>query len=100
MRRCRSPRPFPFRASVNENMSYLLCPHCSQPIEIFGHGGGRKASERLEVPFLGEIPLDPELRHGGDVGRPILVERPDSPVAATFRPVAASLARGAGGGGV
>ncbi|HZX61360.1 MAG TPA: Mrp/NBP35 family ATP-binding protein [Candidatus Methylomirabilis sp.] len=77
---------------IIENMSYLLCPHCSQPIEIFGHGGGRKASERLEVPFLGEIPLDPELRHGGDVGRPILVERPDSPVAAIFRQVAANLA--------
>ena len=77
---------------IIENMSYLLCPHCGKPVELFGHGGGRKASERLEVPFLGEIPLDPELRHGGDVGRPILIERPDSPVASIFRQVASKLA--------
>ena len=77
---------------IIENMSYLLCPHCGKPVELFGHGGGRKASERLEVPFLGEIPLDPELRHGGDVGRPILIERPDSPVASIFRQVASNLA--------
>ncbi len=77
---------------IIENMSYLLCPHCEQSVELFGHGGGRKASQRLEVPFLGEIPLDPELRRGGDVGRPILIEKPDSPVAAIFRQVAGNLA--------
>ena len=77
---------------IIENMSYLLCPHCEAPVELFGHGGGRKASQRLEVPFLGEIPLDPALRQGGDVGRPILVEQPDSPVAAVFRQVAGNLA--------
>lgn len=77
---------------IIENMSYLPCPHCAQPVELFGHGGGRKASERLEVPFLGEIPLDLALRRGGDVGRPILIEQPDSPVAAIFRQVAANLA--------
>ncbi|MCZ6478894.1 MAG: Mrp/NBP35 family ATP-binding protein [candidate division NC10 bacterium] len=77
---------------IIENMSYLLCPHCEQSVELFGHGGGRKASQRLEVPFLGEIPLDPELRRGGDVGRPILIEKPDSPVAAIFRRVAGNLA--------
>lgn len=77
---------------IIENMSYLLCPHCEQSVELFGHGGGRKASQRLEVPFLGEIPLDLELRRGGDVGRPILIEKPDSPVAAIFRQVAGNLA--------
>ncbi|MFQ5846832.1 MAG: Mrp/NBP35 family ATP-binding protein [Candidatus Methylomirabilales bacterium] len=77
---------------IIENMSYLLCPHCTQPVELFGHGGGRKASERLEAPFLGEIPLDPALRRGGDVGRPILIEQPTSPVAAVFRQVAGNLA--------
>ncbi len=77
---------------IIENMSYLLCPHCEAPVELFGHGGGRKASQRLEVPFLGEIPLDTALRQGGDVGRPILVEQPDSPVAAIFRQVAGNLA--------
>jgi ATP-binding protein involved in chromosome partitioning len=77
---------------IIENMSYLRCPHCAKPVELFGHGGGRKASERLEVPFLGEIPLDPELRHGGDVGRPILIEDPTSAVADVFRLVARNLA--------
>jgi ATP-binding protein involved in chromosome partitioning len=77
---------------IIENMSYLRCPHCAKPVELFGHGGGRKASERLEVPFLGEIPLDPELRQGADVGRPILVEDPTSPVADVFRRVARNLA--------
>lgn len=77
---------------IIENMSYLLCPHCGKPVEIFGHGGGRKASQRLEVPFLGEIPLDPDLRVGADAGRPILIERPDSPVAEVFRRVAGNLA--------
>ncbi len=77
---------------IIENMSYLLCPHCEKPVEIFGHGGGRKACQRLEVPFLGEIPLDTELRIGADAGRPILIERPDSPVVEVFRRVAANLA--------
>jgi ATP-binding protein involved in chromosome partitioning len=77
---------------IIENMSYLLCPHCEKPVEIFGHGGGRKACQRLEVPFLGEIPLDAELRIGADAGRPILIERPDSPVADVFRRMAGNLA--------
>jgi ATP-binding protein involved in chromosome partitioning len=77
---------------IIENMSYLLCPHCEKPVEIFGHGGGRKACQRLEVPFLGEIPLDIDLRIGADVGRPILIKRPDSPLADVFRRVAANLA--------
>jgi len=77
---------------IIENMSYLLCPHCGRPVELFGHGGGRKASQRLEVPFLGEIPLDLVLRQGADVGRPVLIEAPTSPVADVFRQVAGNLA--------
>jgi ATP-binding protein involved in chromosome partitioning len=55
---------------VVENMSYYLCPHCGERHEIFDHGGGRRAAERLGLPFLGEVPLLPAIRQGGDSGRP------------------------------
>jgi ATP-binding protein involved in chromosome partitioning len=77
---------------IIENMSTFICPACGGESQIFSHGGGRKASERLQAPFLGEIPLDPELCEGGDDGRPILVRNPRSPLAGVFRRVAANLA--------
>ena len=77
---------------IVENMSTFLCPACHKESQIFSHGGGRKASERLAVPFLGEIPLDTEVCESGDDGRPILVRSPGSPVAEAFRRVAGSLA--------
>ena len=77
---------------IVENMSTFLCPACGGESQIFSHGGGRKASERLEVPFLGEIPLDTELCEGGDDGRPILVRNPRSPIADVLRRVAGNLA--------
>ena len=77
---------------IVENMSYFLCPHCSERTDIFGHGGARGMAERLAVPFLGEIPLDPAIRAGGDVGRPILVVDPDSPLSQAFREIASRLA--------
>ncbi len=73
---------------IVENMSYFVCPHCGERTEIFAHGGGRKISERLGVPFLGEIPLDPEVRKVGDEGRPIVQSDPDSPVAKAFLEIA------------
>jgi ATP-binding protein involved in chromosome partitioning len=77
---------------IVENMSTFLCPACGGESQIFSHGGGRKASQRLEVPFLGEIPLDTELCEGGDDGRPILVRNPRSPIADVLRRVAGNLA--------
>lgn len=68
---------------VVENMSHFSCPHCGGRSEIFGHGGGRREAERLEVPFLGEIPLDPEIRVGGDRGEPAAND-PASTRAAAF----------------
>jgi ATP-binding protein involved in chromosome partitioning len=61
-----------------ENMSYFLCPCCGERTDIFDHGGTRKASETYHIPFLGEIPLDPSIRVGGDRGIPIVVAEPDS----------------------
>jgi ATP-binding protein involved in chromosome partitioning len=77
---------------IVENMSTFICPTCHHETPIFSQGGGRKASEQLDVPFLGEIPLDGELCEGGDDGRPILLRNPKSPVAEVFRRVAYNLA--------
>ncbi|HRR57384.1 MAG TPA: Mrp/NBP35 family ATP-binding protein, partial [Acidobacteriota bacterium] len=66
---------------VVENMSYFVCPHCSRRSDIFSHGGGKRVAERYEVPFLGEIPLEVAVREGGDLGRPIVLEQPESEAA-------------------
>jgi len=77
---------------IVENMSYFVCPHCNQRTEIFGEGGARRLAEMHGVPLLGELPLDPSVRAGGDAGRPILVVEPESPVSEAFRKVAGRVA--------
>jgi ATP-binding protein involved in chromosome partitioning len=57
---------------IVENMSYLNCPHCSERIDVFSHGGGKRTAEQMGVHFLGELPLDPQVRIGGDTGKPIV----------------------------
>lgn len=69
---------------VVENMSYLLLPD-GQKLEIFGKGGGQKLAREAGVPFLGEIPLDPIVRAGGDAGVPVLLSDPDSDVGKSLR---------------
>jgi ATP-binding protein involved in chromosome partitioning len=56
---------------IVENMSYLVCPHCNERIDVFSTGGGRKTAEEMQVHFLGELPLNPAVRVGGDTGKPI-----------------------------
>ncbi|HUK57106.1 MAG TPA: Mrp/NBP35 family ATP-binding protein [Nitrospiria bacterium] len=77
---------------IIENMSYFICSHCQERTEIFSHGGGKLAAEKLGVPFLGEIPIDPEVRVGGDSGEPILISHPKSPAAEAFRTIARAVA--------
>jgi ATP-binding protein involved in chromosome partitioning len=77
---------------IVENMSAFLCPACGGESQIFSQGGGRRASEELGVPLLGEIPLDGDLCEGGDDGRPALVRNPQSPAAEVLRRVAQNLA--------
>jgi ATP-binding protein involved in chromosome partitioning len=79
---------------VVENMSYFLCPHCGERTEIFTHGGARKEAERLGVPFLGEVPLEVEIRETSDAGLPIVATRPDSPQAKIYRDIAARVRAG------
>jgi ATP-binding protein involved in chromosome partitioning len=67
-----------------ENMSYHVCGSCGHRSEIFGYGGGRSEAERLEVPFLGEVPLDGAIRQAGDDGRPIVDADPEGPQGAAF----------------
>jgi ATP-binding protein involved in chromosome partitioning len=59
---------------IVENMSYMLIPETAQRIDVFGQGGGKRTAEAMQVPFLGELPLDPEIRIGGDRGKPITLE--------------------------
>jgi ATP-binding protein involved in chromosome partitioning len=73
---------------VIENMSYLQCPHCSEKLNIFGKGGGQKISEKFNIPFLGEIPLSPQIMEGSDKGKPIILSEPDSIQANALRKVA------------
>lgn len=61
-----------------ENMSGFCCPGCNKVTSIFGHGGARKEAEKLGLPFLGEIPLDMEIRKTSDDGRPIVAIEPES----------------------
>lgn len=77
---------------IVENMSTFICPHCGQESHIFGHGGARETAKRLDVPFLGEIPLVPAIRETSDDGKPIVATRPQSPEAQAFLAIAASVA--------
>jgi len=74
-----------------ENMSTYVCPNCDHEAHIFGHGGAKKEAESLGVPFLGEIPLDIDIRLSSDGGAPLVVSKPKSPQAARFRDIATSL---------
>ena len=78
---------------VIENMSFYVCPHCGERESIFGEGGGLAAAETLGVPLLGQIPLVPALRSGGDSGVPIVVSEPGAPASIALREAAEQVAR-------
>src|SRR5438067_8206858 len=78
---------------VVENMSWFECPHCGEREDIFGAGGGQEAAETLGVPLIGQIPLYPPLREGGDAGTPLVVSDPDSAAGTALREAARTLAR-------
>ena len=63
---------------IIENMSGMVCPHCGKRIDIFKEGGGKKAAFELGVPFLGKIPLEPQIVTSGDEGKPFISYQPDS----------------------
>lgn len=83
---------------IVENMSYFLCPDCGSRHDIFGHGGARADADRLNVPFLGEIPLAMKIRETSDAGTPIVVSDPEGPAAQVYKDIAAKVIAGIEGG--
>jgi ATP-binding protein involved in chromosome partitioning len=75
-----------------ENMSWFLCDGCGKRHDIFSAGGGRRAADELDIPFLGEIPLDGGICQGGDAGTPVMVQSPESETAQAFRDLARTVA--------
>jgi ATP-binding protein involved in chromosome partitioning len=61
---------------IVENMSGLACPHCGQRIELFSAGGGERTAREMDIPFLGSIPIEPELVRSADQGRPYVHDGP------------------------
>jgi ATP-binding protein involved in chromosome partitioning len=78
---------------VVENMSWYVCPHCGEREAIFGEGGGQEAAETLGVPLMGQVPLIPALREGGDTGVPIVVSDPGSPAAVALTEAADAVVK-------
>jgi ATP-binding protein involved in chromosome partitioning len=73
---------------IVENMSYYLCPQCGTRADIFGHGGARREAQRLDVPFLGEVPLHMTIREKSDAGLPVVATEPDGALSAIYRGIA------------
>jgi ATP-binding protein involved in chromosome partitioning len=76
---------------VVENMSYLELPDGTH-LDVFGTGGGKQLAVEANVPFIGQIPLDPNVRIGGDIGTPLTLSHPDSPSAQALRSVSETIA--------
>lgn len=82
---------------VIENMSSFPCPHCGEPIDLFGAGGGQAVADGLtktlgtNIPVLGNIPFDVRLREGGDKGEPLVSAFPESDAAVSIAAIAAQL---------
>ena len=76
---------------VVENMSYFNCPHCNGRIDVFGHGEGQHMAKSFGVPFLGEIEIDPQIRIGGDTGKPVASLGEDAPGSKSIYAVARNL---------
>jgi ATP-binding protein involved in chromosome partitioning len=75
-----------------ENMSEFVCDGCGKRHYLFGHGGAAAEAARLDVPFLGSVPLDPAIRDRSDAGLPIVIADPDGPAAAAYRAIAVAVA--------
>ncbi len=78
---------------VIENMSYFVLPGTGERVAVFGQGEAETRALAMGLPFLGAIPLDPQVRVGGDTGEPVVVAQPQSEIAASFRRIAGALAQ-------
>ena len=76
---------------VIENMSYFVCPHCGEEVNIFGHNGAKETAERMGETFLGAVPLDLEIRQTADAGTPIVAENPDCKLSKAYEQIAEKI---------
>lgn len=76
------------RIGVVENMSGLYCPHCNELIDLFKSGGGERIAQEMKIPFLGKIPLEPQMVMSTDDGQAYVAHYPDSKAAEAFKTVA------------
>ena len=76
---------------IVENMSYLICPHCSERVDVFSTGGGERTAREMQVNFLGALPLDPAVRKGGDSGSPVALQNGNDSHGLVFRELAARM---------
>jgi len=72
---------------IVENMSGYTCPKCGHHEDLFKSGGGKRAADGLDIPFLGSIPIDPSIVLGGDSGKPFVLEHPNSPATKAFEKI-------------
>lgn len=84
---------------IVENMSYMAVPGTADRIDVFGQGGGHRTADAMGVPFLGELPLEPQIRIGGDTGRPVSLLGATDSRAAGFYAIAAAVASKLNAGG-
>jgi ATP-binding protein involved in chromosome partitioning len=77
---------------IIENMSFYVCPHCGEQDYIFGHGMVAQAAEKLNIPFLGELPLDKKLREHADQGQPLVLADPEAVTSRAFESITKKLA--------
>ena len=74
-----------------ENMSGFVCPHCGKPIDLFGTGGGFRTATAMNIPFLGRIPLDPNMVKSADAGESYMEKYPDSEVTKAYDQIVARI---------
>jgi ATP-binding protein involved in chromosome partitioning len=80
---------------IVENMSFFTCPHCNHEIDIFSKGGVERTAREYQVPYLGSVALDPEIRYGGDRGLPVSLAGELSERAAPFYKIARQIVESA-----
>jgi len=78
---------------IVENMSGFVCPHCGKSTDLFKTGGGQKAAKEMSVPFLGKIPIEPEIVTFGDEGKPFVWDRKESSAAQAFAEMVEQIVR-------
>lgn len=81
-------------AGIIENMSGFVCPQCGAAVNLFGRGGGERLAHEMGVPFLGSIPIDPNVVCGGDSGKPFAMDPAAGPAMGAFSEIVRQIQQG------